>query len=72
MSGGTRESARALVHRVVEQLWASRGDGRWSALEDALIVVLDPKKLPERRVSERRENVIELSDYFGSRRRAAR
>jgi hypothetical protein len=70
MSARPRESARALVHRAVEQLWASRGDGRWSARENALIVALDRKKLPERRVRERRENVIELSDYFGSRRRA--
>lgn len=62
-----------LVRRCIETLWSTRSDGRWGALEDALIIVLDPKKLPERRVGERRNNVILLSDYLerrsGDRRR---
>ena len=61
-----------LVRRCVETLWSTRYDGRWSALEDALIVVLDPKKLPDRRVGPRRNNVILLSDYLERRQLADR
>jgi len=72
-----------MVQQCIEDLWASRADGRWSALECALIIVLTPKKaiapagllpaqLAERRMRQRRKNVIELKDYLDKRRRADR
>jgi hypothetical protein len=61
-----------VVRECVEVLWASRSDGRWAALESALIAVIEPEKAPERRKTQRRSNVILLSDYLERRRLADR
>lgn len=59
-----------VVRLHVEELWMLRSDGRFAALEDALVDFLKtkPRAIDRRRRGERRKTLIPLSDYLERRR----
>jgi hypothetical protein len=69
-------SRLALVQQCVEDLWASRNDGRghWVTLERTLIDMLAPKKKPQVSGGQAASNVIGFFDGAARavRRRAER
>lgn len=55
----------AIVQQCIEQVWIDRVPGEWTALERAIIAVLAPRA--DRRVAQRRTNVILLADHLERR-----